>query len=914
MLAVAFTLALFVVWAAIGLALLVALRVDVRVLRTTLTAPALGSAVMVVSLFVVSNAGIAMHDGAPPVLATLIAGSAAVLIRRRPALPITAAPVVGASLLTFALVARPMFEFGLDWLANANGDMAYYVLSATHLVGHGLQSSVDVQALAQNRNFASSSQDLTLSGLRAGTQVALAGLASVTSRPPVVLYMPLSIAVALSGACATGSLALQATRRWWAAVVATGLFVVSPLAAYGVLQQLLPQNWGLALAIALFAWLMLPEPHTQRAPAGELFAICVLAAALFIVAYEVAVALAAAYALYVGYLIVRSRVSLSALAVLWGAGALAIVVSVNTFLPRAVGYISRYVFHFGVSSGFEGPTQFGYAVVPTALAGATGLRSLFEDPQRPNVSTAVIAAGVLAIVIVLTAIATAFGGSAAAITLVAGGATGIFLARNGNEFGLFKLYMYMQPFVAATVAVALAKLGRRLLAAAAILVATVVAFQVQTLDTYVAKSVRPIDLPAASQPDLLPKFRRLLDTPHLPVVTVTDNFALVELEGAEAADNRQVFFVSRNLFDLPWKRRTFPLSAAPSTRRLTFAEDRTTSHVLSTGPCVIAFPSGTQVTLNRRWLAEGSPSLVALPCRPERHPLLAFVVSSRGQPATLPENRRAVSFWQLEKDASFPGHTFSGFGRYALFQVLRPNAKRSGSGIRVALDFTTTPTELSGGVHGLPPASVIGIRRDRFPLVGAGSARVVSPPIRPRTIDGREYIVLDMGRDGREPVVRRPGATGLWGRSVPLDPRFLTSYVRDVSIVSEAGGSARRPPMQLSSFPADLANPALEYSGFYEDGWTGKTSFARLAGGRAARLVVRAIVPVPDARQKLTVYLNGRRLASALSQRSEVKLSVAVGHSRRPRLVELRWTRETALGGADPRRVSARLTYLGLRP
>ena len=30
---------------------------------------------------------------------------------------------------------------------------------------------------------------------------------------------------------------------------------------------------------------------------------------------------------------------------------------------------------------------------------------------------------------------------------------GIMLGRNGDDFGLFKLYMYVQPFLAATVAV-----------------------------------------------------------------------------------------------------------------------------------------------------------------------------------------------------------------------------------------------------------------------------------------------------------------------------------------------------------------------------------------------------------------------------------------------------------------------------
>ena len=149
------------------------------------------------------------------------------------------------ALFELVLLGRPLFHFGFDWIANANGDMGFYVLSATGLMHHGLQSPVDFHALAENRDYATSAQTLNLRGLRPGTQIALAGLASVTGRSAIALYMPLSVAVAMSSVCATGALVMQASRRWWAAAVGAALFVASPLAAYGVMQQLLPQNWGL---------------------------------------------------------------------------------------------------------------------------------------------------------------------------------------------------------------------------------------------------------------------------------------------------------------------------------------------------------------------------------------------------------------------------------------------------------------------------------------------------------------------------------------------------------------------------------------------------------------------------------------------------------------------------------------------
>ena len=49
-------------------------------------------------------------------------------------------------------------------------------------------------------------------------------------------------------------------------------------------------------------------------------------------------------------------------------------------------------------------------------------------------------------------------------------------------------------------------------------------------------------------------------------------------------------------------------------------------------------------------------------------------------------------------------------------------------------------------------------------------------------------------------------------------------------------------PSTIQSIPADLANPNLEYSGIFEDGWVGRESYAQLSGGPSGRLMIRADV------------------------------------------------------------------------
>ena len=166
MLALGFTVAVFLVWFGIGLAALTALRADVRQLRVVLTAPVLGTALNLIPLFVLSNLGFGMTKVARPTCVVLIAASAGVLAWRRPRLPLAILPVLGVCVADLLLLEGARCSSSVSTgIANANGDMAYYVLSATHLMKHGLQSAVDARGLADNRSFSSSAQTLNLRGL-----------------------------------------------------------------------------------------------------------------------------------------------------------------------------------------------------------------------------------------------------------------------------------------------------------------------------------------------------------------------------------------------------------------------------------------------------------------------------------------------------------------------------------------------------------------------------------------------------------------------------------------------------------------------------------------------------------------------------------------------------------------------------
>jgi hypothetical protein len=190
---------------------------------------------------------------------------------------------------------------------------------------------------------------------------------------------------------------------------------------------------------------------------------------------------------------------------------------------------------------------------------------------------------------------------------------------------------------------------------------------------------------------------------------------------------------------------------------------------------------------------------------------------------------------------------------------------------------------------------------------------VYSRPLQFQVIAGQPYVLLDMGELGTLGRYANPGLQGLYATSVPVDPRVLTSHVRNISLVSDAEYARLERPRELSRFPADLEKESLEYSGIYEDGWLGEDSYAVLAGGPAADLVLRAAVPL-GAGKHLDVLLNGRLVTSMPVAPGSLNVRVRVPASSAPRRVELRFGATIKLKGADGRTAAALLSSLGLTP
>jgi hypothetical protein len=283
-----------------------------------------------------------------------------------------------------------------------------------------------------------------------------------------------------------------------------------------------------------------------------------------------------------------------------------------------------------------------------------------------------------------------------------------------------------------------------------------------------------------------------------------------------------------------------------------------------------------------------------------------------------------VSYFQLENDFLVQGQ-FAGIGRYLLFEVLNPTPNA-----RMVVELTTSLK--ADASNKLPPAAIVGAGRREFDVLGRGATRMFSPPIAPQKIGERSYVLLDLGEFGTVFPFERHGLMNLWGRDILYDRRKLVGFARNISMVSDEEYKSLTAPKSLASFPKDLLNPNLEFSGIYEvDGWVSDASFYQLDPAGAndwdapherptqarseTHVSVRGQVPNvnnPTFTTVATLLVDGTVVAEKSLGCGDFEMTGAIppGTSGR-RKVELRFDKAQNLHPPDNRPVGARLTFIG---
>lgn len=939
------TLAIFVFWTLLGWATLSLFNPAMCHAQGFLVAPSLGLAVSLTLTFFLNRLGVPVTDFAQKLAFFLTTISICISIFRRPTLSTKHLLIVlGILCFSLILVAHPMFSFSFEWVSYGNDDMANYALGAKFLSDRGFFDSANLDALFDWKDYSQSYWFMFIGGgHRAGAELLLAFFSCITNLSAHQIFMPVICALHLTLIASVGSLVCKSDTLGRSAIVAMLLMSLSPLTSLGVLYQLIGQVGGLALLVSAVVFLCRVGTAgvTDKLLIGSVPEILIIAA-LFMWYPEVIPFLGIIWAMYVAHTFFTGEQQFLKLILRPAIAAIIAISLLNTYFLTAMSFLFGQV-SGGVAPNQENVVAFPYFLIPSGLSAFWGLSPIAGGLREPFVSL-LIGFGIILFYVFgrFALIKELRNRNPAAHAVVLMAILALLLFFRDGDFGLFKLAMFAQPFVVSCIASAVGVIAWPTLTWAAKTIGILaLPLMVGSQYAYVAKSTGRSfgalnEIPGASEKQVNLQFSKLIDASRGRhpggFVSDTSNIVLAKFQSLYAI-GEDFLFPSRLFFKHIWDtplNREFSVS-----RKLDSQEFRNRALLIgqselkksesfstriangNTKPNRFYFPNVTRDDIEDRVLVSEreQQTIFNLDARPnndnfftletgknENH--LIFVHSDLGQHYYGGDKSR-TSFFQLENDPMFPGRRFSALGENLLFYAHLPSERP-----RVIMELTSTVVRQHDS---LLPKPVV--NNQTLGFVGRGTGRVISEPLSLELIDDLNFLSVDMSRKGKLFPYRPRGLMRLYGTKIPEDQRQITCFGRELSLVTEEWFQAARPPSKVGSFPNDLSNRHLEFSGIYEDGWLSEHSFFKLKLNKeSSRLKLEGLVPEIDTKTystNLKVLVDGEELIDTQLGVGYFELQLPVVGKDVTARVDLIFSSSQKLPRGDNRIIGAKLTQLG---
>ena len=462
MAALGVTVALFVLFAVVGYPIADALF-DTKPLQRALLAPVAGLCALTIPVATLNHIGFPVRTVGLPIAGLALIAAAAYCIARRPRVPWREAlPFAAVTLLAFAVAAWPMTVFGFDWVSFGNDDMTTYVLGGNHFFAHGYFQLPPLGDLMNERDPSwNTSFFYSFDEVRYASPLMLAWVMSVTGLSAGAAFMPMIVALHLVVIVTAGALLAARDDRGRAALIACVLLAVSANLLSGTLRQLLPQDFGLALLAGAAAVLLRPPPTGRGAVVRRIALGSLLAGTLVITYPEVIPFFVIPAALYVAASVVRTPRSWCVWLVLVGAVAAGAVVVANENVPGAIALLFRQAQVATVQGSAYDRVLFAEFLTPLVFPLLWGFATV-GGAIGPWSALAVACGGLATIGACAAAIRYSIALEPVALMLLVMLAVFVQLMMNGGSFGVFKLTMYVQPFLLGTLACGVVDIAGRI--------------------------------------------------------------------------------------------------------------------------------------------------------------------------------------------------------------------------------------------------------------------------------------------------------------------------------------------------------------------------------------------------------------------------------------------------------------------
>lgn len=929
----------------VGRAVLALARSPAGALQSWLMAPVTGFSLQILLTGILNEAGWPVGTFAMGEMLASTILAVGILLWRKPRHRLRVIlPFAAVAGLVLLWTGWPAFSSGLNWISYANDDMANYCLAAVRHLHHGFfdrPTMPDLQGLDYSQYY----WFMHVGGLiRYGSEILLALVAGCTGLSPAQVFMPTVLALAASMPLAVAALARAGGLGYRTALGAAVLLAMSPLFLLGTYYQLIAQVAGLGQLCVVTALLLPARPPVARSRRiAHILVTSLLVAGLCVTYPEVTPFAGLAFGFHLAVLAVRQRQlpwRHLQLAMFSGLAALVwlrydTLLYLNTVLGQAGS---------GTEATAASNVLFPYYLVPSGLANLFGLLPLAASAPEPYFSAAIVTGFGLLLAFAVSAVHAGWQarahGSLAFVMLALGG----LLFVNRSDFGLFKLAMFCQPVLAIAFATILARLHRF---AGVVIAVLLGAAQLPSSWQYADYSCGRrrggfAELPEASQLGLKIPWEAL--NPAVAVRSDISHIAAAKLAAGQLTGSL-LLFPSRDFFTImeplmgrvkriePLVRKFHPHADAILGAPQLWMERNEAAYVhrevWGTRFAEPRPPAGQpapsrqlrtpeSLEIFNGWARPAASEITSffslVPDAPLR-PRLSFVHSSRGQHYYIPEDRHRIAFFSTESDFYSPANQFAAVGSFMLFQVHA--AQSENIYLRISLTKSLLGRQRTSLYQN---ARVMGRRTAPIPYVGAGAANLFIGPLLPIEVAGVRYLAVDLGEEGRPFSPPRQNAMRWFNQDILLDPRLVTAFARDFSAVSETEYLTMERPRTIHRFPTDLAEArALEFSGWFEDGWISPDSLAVIAPAQTGE-VLRMQGEVPGfgrllaEGQNLTVTLNGITMPTVrlAPGRFDLRWPIAGGPDAAATRIELHFSTVQELPSPDDRPIAAKIDFLGL--
>jgi hypothetical protein len=787
--------------------------------------------------------------------------------------------VVLVTVLGLQLTFWPLLKNGFKWVSYANDDMTNYVLAAQRFYSNGFFDKIDFSNFLGGKEYSEEYFFMHVtSGVRPGSELLLAFNSFLTSGDSLKVFM-VTIA-SLQFVLTISVVALMITIQKISAkkqYLLVSLLSIFPLISLGSLYQLIGQVGGIAFSVGIYGLALLAIRENGVLQKRIHIVLTISLASLLIWYPEILpftllpILIVVAHSLRHRLIRTNQIVKLAMFTILF------LVVFLNKYLLEAIQFLNRQSSNsaFSDSSQHTNATVFPYYLIPNGLPSLFGLSPFHKIANEPIASALIIVATLLSLLIIFSVMKLPKQNGWVTIPFLIYTSAALILFFQKSDFGLFKLAMFMAPWLVLilfNIYIFLANSKIKTYKVPVLLVSAlpIIALMVTTQMTYSSASVYSRgglqEISNATTSNLVGQIDSALSKynskmGNLAIDTTNQPTAkLFMLRGKGIP----VFFPVAN----------YMLISDPAPSDLTpQLADRSFSHSFSTQLGINTFEipklqisyknskdtyvlsnNGGDSIFNRT--PSSADEVFSILKNPTNY--LIYKDSKLG-PMNLVSrtNKSKIVLWRLERDPMMPNSEMGALGKVILMQALNPTPNA-----RLKLEMSSTALEQSSRT--LPKAGISGAKNSSFDIVGRGSARVLSTVVVPYEVSGLKFLQLNFFAEGKYFENIKRGLNSLYNKEVSLDPRKIVTFGRAINLTnrSEALFDA---PVSVSSFPKDLENEELLYSGIYESGWLSEDSYFYLkSSNKNDSLKLTGFVPLiknKDFATNVKITIDGKRVA-----------------------------------------------------